>query len=294
MYAQNHLEQQLHAAAAQLRQHFGHIDYEALIILGSGLNAIADKLQESQTLSYAEVEGMCVSTAAGHVGQFVSGKLAGCNVFVMQGRLHGYEGYSAQEVAYPVWVAAHLDIPLLITSNAAGALNVNYAVGDFCLMKDQINLTGRNPLAAAEPAQIYDRFVSMFEAFDPALQTVAQEVAAKSNISLQTGVYAGLLGPSFETPAEIRMLQVLGADSVAMSVCEEVIAARAAGMKVIGVSLITNMGCGIEGANPNDLEVQDVGAARVDDFYALLEGVLSHVERERAMEGASFGTVSPR
>lgn len=276
MSAINELEEQLERAAEQLRQRFGELNYEALIILGSGLNAVADKLVEAKALPFSEVAGMQTSTAAGHVGQFVSGKLVGHRVLVMQGRLHGYEGYTAQEVAYPVWIAARLGVPLLITSNAAGALNVDYQVGDFCLMSDQINLTGRNPMAAAEPAQLYDRFVSMYEAFDPELQAVAVRVAKEHAIRLQVGVYAGLLGPSFETPAEIRMLQRLGADSVAMSVCEEVIGARAAGMRVVGISLITNMGCGIEGSNPNDLEVQDVGATRVDDFYELLEGILAN------------------
>ena len=260
----NLLEQQLTSAADQLRQCFGDLNYRALIILGSGLNAVADRIEESKVLSFDQVSGMKTSTAAGHVGRYVSGKLAGHDVLVMQGRLHGYEGYTAR-----------LGISLLITSNAAGALNTSYEVGDFCLMSDQINLTGRNPMAAAEPAMIYDRFVSMYEAFDPHLQKIAQTAAAENSISLQIGVYAGLLGPSFETPAEIRMLQKLGADSVAMSVCEEVIAARAANMKVMGISLITNMGCGIEDSNPNDLEVQDVGAARVGDFYQLIEGILS-------------------
>lgn len=271
----NLLEQQLTSAADQLRQCFGDLNYRALIILGSGLNAVADRIEESKVLSFDQVSGMKTSTAAGHVGRYVSGRLAGHDVLVMQGRLHGYEGYTAQEVAFPVWVAARLGISLLITSNAAGALNTSYEVGDFCLMSDQINLTGRNPMAAAEPAMIYDRFVSMYEAFDPHLQKIAQTAAAENSISLQIGVYAGLLGPSFETPAEIRMLQKLGADSVAMSVCEEVIAARAANMKVMGISLITNMGCGIEDSNPNDLEAQDVGAARVGDFYQLIEGILS-------------------
>lgn len=275
MAVSNELERQLERAAGQLRHHFGEVNYEALIILGSGLNAVAEKLSDVSTLAFSQVEGMQASTAAGHVGQFVSGKLAGHHVLVMQGRLHGYEGYTAQGVAYPVWIAARLGVPLLITSNAAGALNVDYQVGDFCLMSDQINLTGRNPMAAAQPAQIYDRFVGMYEAFDPELRDRVVHVARERAISLQVGVYVGLLGPSFETPAEIRMLQLLGGDSVAMSVCEEVIGARAAGMRVVGISLITNMGCGIEGSNPTDLEVHDVGATRVDDFYQLLEGILA-------------------
>ena len=156
-----------------------------------------------------------------------------------------------------------LGVRTLITTNAAGALNPNYEVGDFCIMADQINFTGRNPIAAPDPANLSDRFFSMLDAFDPELRAIAHDVAAERGVRVREGVYLGALGPSFETPAEIRMFRSWGADTVAMS--------------VLGISLVSNMGCGIEGASPTGLEVLDVAKTREGDFSRLITGIVEQL-----------------
>lgn len=244
------------------------------IVLGSGLGPLAEAIEDAVCIPFGEVPFMKTSTATSHVGRFVCGRLAGKCVLAMQGRLHGYEGNTPQEVAFPVWVMAQLGVPVLITTNAAGAINASYRVGDFCLMSDHINFTGRNPVVGTEPDELAFRFFSMADAYSPRLRQVAREVARQRGIPLQEGVYLGLLGPSFETPAEIRAFRSWGADTVAMSVCEEVIAARHVGMEVLGISLVSNMACGIEGASPNDTEVLEVAARREEDFCRLICGVV--------------------
>lgn len=247
------------------------------IILGSGLGPLAEDIQDAVYVPFAEVPFMKTSTASCHVGRFVCGTFAEKCVIAMQGRLHGYEGNEAWEVAYPVWLMQRLGVSILITTNAAGAINESFNVGDFCLMEDHINLTGRNPIVGTDPDGIAPRFVPMKDAYDPELRSVAKLVAQKRGIALQEGVYLGLLGPSFETPAEIRAFRILGADTVAMSVVEEVIAARHVGMRVLGISLVSNMACGIEGASPNDDEVLDVAKTREVDFISLVEGIVSEI-----------------
>lgn len=244
------------------------------IVLGSGLGPLAESIEDAIYIPFAEIPYMKTSTASSHVGRFVCGTFAGTCVLAMQGRLHGYEGNEAWEVAYPIWLMHSLGIEILITTNAAGAINETYQVGDFCIMKDHINLTGRNPIVGTDPDGIAPRFVPMKDAYDPELRSVAKRVAVDLNIRVQEGVYLGLLGPSFETPAEIRAFRVLGADTVAMSVVEEVIAARHVGMRVLGISLVSNMACGIEGASPNDDEVLDVAKTREHDFISLIQGIV--------------------
>lgn len=260
------------------------------IILGSGLGPLAERIENAVYIPFGEVPHMKRSTASSHVGRFVCGELAGAPVIAMQGRLHGYEGNSAHEVAYPVWLMHRLGVEILITTNAAGAINEAYQVGDFCIMQDHINLTGRNPLVGIDPNRIAPRFVSMMDAYDPALRDLARRIAAERGIRVQEGVYLGLLGPSFETPAEIRAFRALGADTVAMSVVEEVIAARHVGMRVLGISLVSNMACGIDGASPDDVEVVDVGLSRQEDFCSLVEGILAPLGRRFAVKrnGSSF------
>lgn len=245
------------------------------LILGSGLGPLAERIENAVFLPFGEVPGMGVSTANGHVGRFVAGTLGGTDVLCMQGRLHGYEGYTAQEVAFPVWLMGRLGIEALVTTNAAGAINEGFNVGDFCLMTDHINFTGRNPVTGIEPDGMAPRFFSMLDAYDPLLRAEAMAVADELGLGprVREGVYLGLLGPSFETPAEIRMFRGWGADTVAMSVCEEVIAARHVGMRVLGMSLVSNMACGVEGASPSDEEVHEVGLARQADFCRYVEAL---------------------
>ena len=249
------------------------------LILGSGLNFYADTLEQQEILPYKQLPHMKVSTATGHKGRFVLGRVPGTEVWVlcMQGRLHGYEGVSAQDVALPVWAMQAAGIDTLVTTNAVGALNPAFEVGSFCVMSDHINFTGRNPIAAPDPANLSDRFFSMLDAFDPELRAIAHDVAAERGVRVQEGIYLGALGPSFETPAEIRMFRSWGADTVAMSVCEEVIAARHVGMRVLGMSLVSNMACGIEGASPTDEEVLDVARDREADFARLATAIVERM-----------------
>lgn len=273
----NLLKSRLEASQKVLLEKLGTLKPEIGIILGSGLGPLADHIQDALYIPFEEVPYMKTATASSHVGRFVCGTLSGKNVIAMQGRLHGYEGNEAWEVAYPVWLMHLLGVKILITTNAAGAINESYQVGDFCLMQDHINLTGRNPIVGTDPDGLAPRFVPMKDAYDPALRQIAKAVADDLSISIQEGIYLGLLGPSFETPAEIRAFRVLGADTVAMSVVEEVIAARHVGIKVLGISLVSNMACGIEGASPCDDEVLDVAKSKEADFVALIKGVVSRL-----------------
>lgn len=268
------LKEWLTESAKVLSDWLGNRNPKIGIILGSGLGPLADDIQDAKCLPFKDVPHMKTSTATGHVGRFVSGILGGKQVLCMQGRLHGYEGNSAQEVAYPVWLMHEVGIKCLITTNAAGAINVEYKPGDFCIMSDHINFTGRNPIAGKEPDRLAMRFFSMSDCYDLELRALAKSVAQKLGIGVHEGVYLGLLGPSFETPAEIRAFRMWGADTVAMSVCEEVIAARHVGMRVLGISLCSNMACGIDGASPSDEEVFEVAKRAEGDFCKLIIGII--------------------
>ena len=274
MSEENVLVENLHEAAYRLKVRLEGRKPEVGIILGSGLGPLAEQVENAVVVPFGEIPHMKTSTATSHAGQFVCGMLAGKCVLVMQGRLHGYEGNTAQQVAFPVWVMHELGVPTLITTNAAGAINESYTPGDFCIMSDHINFTGRNPVVGTEPDGIAFRFFSMKDAYDPELRALAHRVADREGVKVQEGVYLGLLGPSFETPAEIRAFRSWGADTVAMSVVEEVIAARHVGMRVLGMSLVSNMACGIEGASPSDEEVFEVAARSQGSFCRLVTGIV--------------------
>ena len=275
MLDQNTLDDDLAVGSSVLASRLGGRRPRIGLILGSGLNPLADEIEEAVTVPYAEVPFMRTSTAEGHVGRFVCGRLAGREVLCMQGRLHGYEGYSSQEVAYPVWLLAQMGVEALIVTNAVGAVNEGYGVGDFCVMTDHINFTGRNPIAAPGPARLADRFFTMTDAYDPGLRTLAIKAAAEEGVALHEGVYLGLLGPSFETPAEIRIFRAWGADTVAMSAVEEVIAARHVGLRVLGISLVSNMAAGVKGASPSGAEVLDVARQQEKNFSRLIKGIVA-------------------
>lgn len=277
MSERNALKENLAESAGAVRKRIGAREPKVGLILGSGLGPLADQIEDAVYLPYGEVPHMKTSTATSHVGRFVCGRLGGKTVIVMQGRLHGYEGNTAQEVAYPVWLMQGVGIDTLVTTNAAGAINEAYEPGDFCIMEDHINFTGRNPVAGIDPDGIAFRFFSMKDAYDPALRRLAHEVADERGIRVREGVYLGLLGPSFETPAEIRMFRAWGADTVAMSVVEEVIAARHVGVRVLGMSLVSNMACGVEGSSPNDKEVLEVARGREADFARLVSGIVERM-----------------
>jgi len=215
------------------------------LILGSGLGPLGDEVETDAVLPYGDIPNIPASTAESHAGKLLVGRLEGREVLVLSGRAHLYEGYEPEDVVFGVRLLARLGVDALIVTNAAGAINPEFSPGDPMLVTDHINLTGRNPIVGQADARIGPRFVDMSQAYDPRLIEAAAEAAVALGEPAPRGVYLGLTGPSFETPAEIRMARVLGADAVGMSTVLEVIAARQAGMRVLGISCITNMAAGV-------------------------------------------------
>jgi purine-nucleoside phosphorylase len=248
-------------------------DAKLAIVLGSGLGAFADQLQDAVAVTYEEIPHFPVSAVPGHAGRLVAGQLGGMALLVMQGRVHAYEGHSANAVTFPVRTLAALGVRALILTNAAGAIRLNLRQGQLVLLLDHINLSGLNP-AAGPLLRDRPRFFDMSEAYSRRLRGIAQEVAfSLGGAELPEGVYVSVLGPSFETPAEIRAFRAMGADLVGMSTALETIAARQAGMEVLGISCVTNMAAGIEAAPLNHEEVMETGQAVEQQLGALLAGV---------------------
>ena len=218
---------------------------EALIILGSGLGFLADELEDAVVISYNEIPHFKASTAPGHKGRLVAGKLSGRNILAMQGRFHVYEGYSPEESAYPVRVANLLGATRLILTCACGGVNKGYNVGDLALLTDYINLTHTGPLVGFDISGFDARFIDMGTAYDRDYRALAKDIANGKNITLQEGVYFYMPGPQFETPAEIRAIRTLGGDLVGMSAVHETIMARRCNMRTLGLALVTNMAAGI-------------------------------------------------
>lgn len=244
------------------------------LILGSGLGVLADDVRDPVAVAYEEIPDFPVSTVEGHAGRFVFGELGGVQVAAMQGRFHYYEGYSLQEVAAPVWLMRSLGVQTLIVTNAAGAVNTSYQAGDLMLISDHIKLFVDSPLRGPNRAALGPRFNDMSAPYSPSLREVARGRAEALGLSLREGVYAHMGGPSFETPAEIRMLRTLGADAVGMSTVPEVIAASHAGMAVLGISAISNMAAGILDQPLNHEEVMEAGRQIRDRFAQLIASVL--------------------
>ncbi|HWJ03682.1 MAG TPA: purine-nucleoside phosphorylase, partial [Verrucomicrobiae bacterium] len=215
------------------------------LILGSGLGGLVEEMTETEAIPYSQIPHFPVSTVQGHAGNLVFGNLRGVPVVAMQGRFHFYEGYAPKEVVYPVWVMHMLGIKKLIVTNAAGGINEDFKSGALVLIRDHINLTGVSPLIGVNNPELGPRFPDMTEAYDKSLRELAKGVAAKQGLELKEGVYCALSGPSYETPAEIRYLRTIGGDQVGMSTALEVIAANHCGIKVLGISCITNMAAGI-------------------------------------------------
>jgi purine-nucleoside phosphorylase len=243
------------------------------IVLGSGLAGLGEVLEGSTVIPYTEISGMPLPTVPGHRGEFVAGTLEGVPVILQRGRLHLYEGHAPETAVFPVRLMARLGIEILIVTNAAGGIRPAMKPPALMLIRDHLNLTGRSPLAGPV-ADGEQRFPDMSAAYDPALRALAREVAAAAGVTLHEGVYAGLLGPSFETPAEIRMLATLGADAVGMSTVLEVIAARACGVRVLGISTITNLAAGIGDRLLDHEEVLAAGRAVRRELETLIRGVL--------------------
>lgn len=215
---------------------------KAAIILGTGLNSLAEAVTEPIVIPYGEIPGFAVSTAPSHAGKLIAGKISGMPVMVMQGRLHYYEGFKMEQVVYPVRVFAKLGIEHLFVTNAAGSLNKDFGPGQIVMLRDHINLMGTNPLIGSNDVSLGERFPSMHAPYDAALRRKAREIAAILGVSLAEGVYLAVTGPSLETKAECKMIQLLGADLVGMSTVPEVITAVHAGLKVLAFSVVTNYG----------------------------------------------------
>lgn len=239
------------------------------IVLGSGLGGLADQLQDAVRIPFSHVPGFPTATVAGHAGQVLAGYLGGRPVVMLAGRFHMYEGHDAALAAFPVRVMHALGAPVYIASNAAGGVRRTFSAGDLMLIVDHMNLMFRNPLIGTqEPGD--ERFPDMSDPYDPALRVLMREAAASAGVPLQEGVYCGLLGPTYETPAEVRMLERLGVDAVGMSTVPEVIVARAIGMRAVAVSCITNKAAGLSHEKLSHQEVMDAGKAVAAQFEALI------------------------
>ncbi len=246
---------------------------DVAIVLGSGLGPFADRLADPLRIAFAEVAGFPVATVPGHGGELVVGTLAGRTVLAQSGRFHMYEGHSADTAALPVRAFAALGVGTLILTNAAGGIRRTFGRGTVMLIADQINFTFRNPLAGA----VLDgeqRFPDMSDPYDPALRALARESARSHGVRMEEGVYAGVLGPSYETPAEIRMLDRVGADAVGMSTVIEVIAARARGIRCLGFSTVTNLAAGLSPHRLDHREVMEVAAPVQTQIGDVIEGVI--------------------
>jgi purine-nucleoside phosphorylase len=245
------------------------------IVLGSGLGAFADELTESTSLAYKEIAGFAQATVEGHAGRLVVGKAGEVPIAAMQGRFHFYEGYSLEDVTFPIRVLKSLGVRTLILTNAAGSLNTEFTPGSLMVISDHINLMGVNPLIGANDERFGPRFPDLTSTYDPDLQNIVIEEAKGLNIDMRRGVYAALTGPSYETPAEIHMVRTLGADAVGMSTVPEAIVARHMDMRVIGISCITNLAAGVSNRPVDHSQVIATGERVREQFTELLRRVIA-------------------
>jgi purine-nucleoside phosphorylase len=273
-FSRSHFE-----AAAAVIQERAQVQPKVGMILGSGLNPLAEAVDGKVVVPYGEVPHFPVATVEGHVGRLIVGRLEGQAVVAMQGRSHYYEGYSMAEIGFPVRVMQVLGIETLIVTNAAGGLNPEFRAGDVMLITDHINLIGMgglNPLRGPNLDEFGPRFPDMSQAYDLGLQAIAKQVAAEANVPLRQGVYVGLAGPSFETPADLRFLHMIGADAVGMSTVPEVTVARHGGTRVLGFSGISNVAlvAGTAPAETTHEEVLEAGQLLVPRLETIIRGVL--------------------
>jgi purine-nucleoside phosphorylase len=246
---------------------------DVAVILGSGLGALADRVGDSVAVPYETIPGFAPSTVVGHRGRLVAGRLEGRSVLAFQGRYHAYEGHAPDQLVVPIRTAAALGAGTVIVTCAAGGVNRRFGPGTLMLISDHLNLMGRNPLVGpVRGGEV--RFPDMSRPYDPELRVLAAAAGREEGVELVEGVYAAVLGPSYETPAEIRMLERLGADAVGMSTVPEVIAARAAGLRVLGIALITNPAAGISEETLDHADVVAAGTAAARRFEGLVRGVL--------------------
>lgn len=247
------------------------------LILGSGLGDFADKVEDATAIPYFDIPNFPVATIVGHPGRLVLGRISGVPVAVMQGRVHAYEGYSMREVTFPTRVLGVLGIERLIVTNAAGGINTDYGQGAIVAISDHINLTGTNAVMGPNEPRFGERFFDMSRAYSPALRQIAHEESEKQGWKLREGVYVAVLGPSYETPAEIRAFRTLGADLVGMSTVHEVIAARHMGIEILGLSVVTNMAAGVLDQPINHEEVMETGRRIAEQFTGLLMAIIPRI-----------------
>jgi purine-nucleoside phosphorylase len=245
------------------------------VILGSGLGGLIDQIENSVSIRYEDIPHFPVSSVDGHRGELLLGDLCGASIFVLSGRVHYYEGYTMQQVAFPVEVMAAFDVQTLIVTNSAGAINESYKPGDIVSIRDHINLMGGNPLIGTV------KFVNLTEAYNSELRKLARETAGRQGMTLRSGIYAAYSGPSYETPAEIGAMRTMGADMVGMSTIPEVIMANSLGMKVLGLSMITNMAAGISPEPPSHQDVIKISKKGSAKFSGLIKGVIEQLVRSQ-------------
>ncbi len=263
--------ERLAAAVAEERAMRGE---PAGIVLGSGLGAFADALEDRRETPYAAIPGWPASTAIGHAGKLVEGRIGEAPVIVLAGRAHLYEGYSAQQVVFGIRELWRRGVRCVVLTNAAGGVNTSYQPGDLVLISDHINLLGANPLTGPNDESIGPRFPDMSDAYSRQMREIAKQAGASIGVELKEGVYAAMPGPSYETPAEIRFLRLIGADLVGMSTVPETIAANHLGMKVLAISCVTNMAAGILPQKLMHSEVLEVGARVRDTLVNLLRSIV--------------------
>ena len=256
-----------------------NVEPRIAIVLGSGLGGFADDFEDSVGIPYEEIPGFVRSTAEGHMGRLVVGKVDSVPVLAMQGRVHYYEGYSFEEVTFPIRTFKLLGIKTLILTNAAGGINVQLTQGALMVISDHLNLMGDNPLRGPNDVRFGPRFPDMSAVYSPELQELVVDEAKASGVEVRRGIYGGLSGPSYETPAEIHLLRALGADAVGMSTVPEAIVARHMGLEVLGISCITNMAAGISDEPINHEEVMATGARVRETFTELLRRVIGAISR---------------
>lgn len=247
------------------------------LILGSGLGSIADKIENSIRIKYEDIPNFPRSTVEGHAGQLVIGKLAGKVVVAMQGRFHFYEGYNIREVTFPVRVMSGIGIKSLMVTNAAGGVNTKFQPGDLMIIKDHLNYTGQNPLIGENLDNLGPRFLDMSNAYDRKYRSIAKASGEKLGLDLKEGVYTWFTGPTYETPAEVNMARIFGSDAVGMSTVPEVVVANHEGIRVLGISCITNMATGILNQPLNHEEVVETSLKVKDDFEKLVIDILENI-----------------
>jgi purine-nucleoside phosphorylase len=276
------LYEQLQVAVSTIKSRLGKRRPTLGLVLGSGLGVFADQLRAPAVIEYGDIPQFPVSAVEGHAGRLVVGDLGGVGVCAMQGRVHYYEGHEIAKVVFPIRALILCGIKTFIITNAAGAVNPSFAPGDLVLISDHLNLFPENPLRGTNDARLGPRFPDMTQAYAPALRGLAEKAAKKLGISLRHGIYAGLPGPSYETPAEVHMVRALGADLVGMSTVPEVIAANHMGARVLGISCVTNLAAGLGAQKLSHDEVTETAYRVQGTFARLLGGIIAALAQEKA------------